>query len=233
MKAKILFFASIKERAGTAQLEVEIPEGTTVQGLKTYLENTNPGLERVMGNSLASINRSFALNEDPIPDGAEVAFFPPVSGGSDRIRVIALTRTDIPIEDLIQKITTPATGAVCSFVGVIRGITERDEAHITKALDYEAYEPMALEKMEQIADEMQERWSDLIGIAMVQRIGLQDPQTPTVIVACSASHRDTGVFEAARYGIDRLKEIVPIWKKEIGPDGEEWVEGNYHPGRGD
>jgi MoaE-MoaD fusion protein len=71
------------------------------------------------------------------------------------------------------------------------------------------------------------------GIVIVQRIGRLDAGTPTVLIACSASHRDTGVFEAARYGIDRLKEIVPVWKKEIGPHGEEWIEGHYRPERGD
>ena len=67
------------------------------------------------------------------------------------------------------------------------------------------------------------------GIGIVQRIGLLDPGTPTVMIACTAAHRDTGVFEAARYGIDRLKQIVPVWKKEIGPDGEVWIEGEYDP----
>jgi molybdopterin synthase catalytic subunit len=233
MKVKILFFASIKERAGISQIEVDLNAGTSVQELKTFLGENYPGLKKVMGNTLTSVNRSFALNEDIIPDGAEVAFFPPVSGGNEIIRVIELTRADIGIDELVHQITIPATGAVCSFIGVIRGFTERDHPHITKALDYEAYEPMALEKLNQIADEMQSRWPDLQGIAMVQRIGLQVPMNPTVLVACSASHRDTGVFEAAKYGIDRLKEIVPIWKKEIGPDGEEWVEGDYLPKRGE
>jgi molybdopterin synthase catalytic subunit len=67
------------------------------------------------------------------------------------------------------------------------------------------------------------------GIAIVHRLGKLDAGTPTILVACTAAHRDTGVFEAARYGIDRLKEIVPVWKKEVGPDGERWVEGSYHP----
>jgi molybdopterin synthase catalytic subunit len=71
------------------------------------------------------------------------------------------------------------------------------------------------------------------GIAVVQRIGRLDPMTPTVLIACTAAHRDTGVFDAARYGIDRLKEIVPVWKKEIGPNGEEWVEGEYLPSEKD
>jgi len=92
---------------------------------------------------------------------------------------------------------------------------------------------MAEMKMAQIAAEIRQRWPEVQGIVMVQRIGLLKPGMPTVIIACSAAHRDSGVFEAARYGIDRLKEIVPVWKKEIGPHGEEWVEGHYIPGRDD
>jgi molybdopterin synthase catalytic subunit len=92
---------------------------------------------------------------------------------------------------------------------------------------------MAEAKMRQVADEIRQRWPQVEGIAIVQRVGKLLPGTPTVLVACSAAHRDTGVFEAARYGIDRLKEIVPIWKKEVGPGGEEWVEGSYVPVKGD
>ena len=117
----------------------------------------------------------------------------------------------------------------------MRGETNRDEAvkgyepHQTTYLEYEAYIPMAETKMKQVADEIRERWPSVEGIAIVQRIGRLDPGTPTVLIACSAAHRDTGVFEAARYGIDRLKEIVPVWKKEVGPNGQEWIEGGYRP----
>jgi molybdopterin synthase catalytic subunit len=92
---------------------------------------------------------------------------------------------------------------------------------------------MAEEKMAQVADEIREQWPTVEGVAIVQRIGRLYPGTPTVMIACTAGHRDTGVFEAARYGIDRLKQIVPIWKKEITPLGEEWVEGDYHPKPGE
>jgi molybdopterin synthase catalytic subunit len=112
---------------------------------------------------------------------------------------------------------------------MVRGKTSRGEPHETSSLEYEAYVPMAEAKMIQVASEIRERWPAVEGIAIVQRIGLLAPKTPTVLIACSAAHRDTGVFEAAHYGIDRLKEIVPIWKKEIGPDGEVWVEGEYTP----
>jgi len=92
---------------------------------------------------------------------------------------------------------------------------------------------MAEQKMHQVADEIRLRWPSVQGIAIIQRIGRLDPGTPTVLIACSAAHRDTGVFEAARYGIDRLKEIVPVWKREVSPDGQEWIEGSYIPGHQD
>ncbi|HMB21227.1 MAG TPA: molybdenum cofactor biosynthesis protein MoaE, partial [Anaerolineales bacterium] len=89
------------------------------------------------------------------------------------------------------------------------------------------------EKMKQVTEEIRARWQTIEGIAVVQRIGRLLPKTPTVLIACTAAHRDTGVFEAARYGIDRLKEIVPVWKKEVSPDGEFWVEGDYFPKPGE
>jgi molybdopterin synthase catalytic subunit len=86
---------------------------------------------------------------------------------------------------------------------------------------------MAEAKMNQVAEEIRTRWNTIEGIAILQRIGCLYPRTPTVFIACTAAHRDTGLFDAAHYGIDRLKEIVPVWKKEIGPKSEEWVEGTY------
>ncbi|MEA3341568.1 MAG: molybdenum cofactor biosynthesis protein MoaE [Chloroflexota bacterium] len=147
--------------------------------------------------------------------------------------IISITESEFDINDLLTKITTPATGAACFFVGTVRGITTRDDPHQTDYLEYEAYNSMAEAKMRQIADEIRERWPVVKGVAIVQRIGRLYPETPSVVVACSAGHRDTGVFEAARYGIDRIKEIVPVWKKEVGPDGAEWVEGDYTPEAGE
>jgi MoaE-MoaD fusion protein len=116
---------------------------------------------------------------------------------------------------------------------MVRGVTTRDNPHDTEYLEYEAYKPMAEAKMLQVAEEIRARWDTIEGIALVQRVGRLYPRTPTVLIACTAPHRDTGVFDAARYGIDRLKEIVPVWKKEVKPDGEEWVEGDYHPKPGE
>ena len=147
--------------------------------------------------------------------------------------IFFITEEEINLNDLLAKITLPTTGAAAIFTGMVRGLTERNEHHETAYLEYEAYIPMAESKMKQVAEEIRERWPVVEGIAVVQRIGRLYPQTPTVLIACTAAHRDTGVFEAARYGIDRLKEIVPIWKKEVGSNGEYWVEGGYLPRPGE
>jgi MoaE-MoaD fusion protein len=147
--------------------------------------------------------------------------------------ITSITEDEIDLNALLDAITLTSTGAAAIFTGMVRGVTERGDSHETTYLEYEAYKPMAEAKMKQVADEIRAKWPVVEGIAIVQRVGRLYPRTPTVLIACTASHRDTGVFEAARYGIDRLKEIVPVWKKEIKPDGEEWVEGEYHPRSGE
>ena len=147
--------------------------------------------------------------------------------------IIAITESEFDINDILTQITTISTGAACFFTGMVRGVTTRTDPHLTNFLEYEAYKPMAEAKMRQIADEIRKRWPVVKGVAIIQRIGRLYPEAPTVVVACSASHRDTGVFEAARYGIDRLKQIVPVWKKEVRSDGEEWIEGDYTPKPGE
>ena len=147
--------------------------------------------------------------------------------------IFSITESELDLNDLLAQITLPSTGAAAIFTGMVRGLTARNDPHATVYLEYEAYVPMAEAKMKQVADEIRAKWPSVEGIVIVQRIGKLYPQTPTVLIACTAAHRDTGVFEAARYGIDRLKEIVPIWKKEFGPNGEFWVEGEYIPKPGE
>ena len=142
--------------------------------------------------------------------------------------IFSITEDEIDLNDLLVKITLTSTGAAAIFAGMVRGSTSRGEAHETEYLEYEAYVPMAEAKMKQVADEIRTKWPVVEGIAIVQRIGKLYPKTPTVLIACTAAHRDTGVFDAARYGIDRLKEIVPIWKKEYFEDGSVWADSEQH-----
>lgn len=143
--------------------------------------------------------------------------------------ITLITNDELDLNRLVQQIVSSSDGAVAMFTGLVRGITSRGNPHETDYLEYEAYQPMAEAMMKQVADEIRARWNTIEGIAIVQRIGRLYPCTPTVFIACASAHRDTGVFEAARYGIDRLKQIVPVWKKEVGPNDAEWVEGDYVP----
>ena len=226
---KVLFFATLKAHAGVREKVVELPEAAHIRDLKYLLGQQDPGLAPLLNTALASIDREFAFDDDLIPAGAEVAFFPPVSGGSDLPTILSITEEPLDMDLLVAQITLPSTGAACVFSGMVRAVTRRDDPHETVYLEYETYKPMAEAKMRQVAEEIRQRWAAVEGIAIVQRIGKLHPGTPTILIGCTAAHRDTGVFEAARYGIDRLKEIVPVWKKEVGLGGETWVEGDFIP----
>lgn len=233
-KIRVLFFATLRERAGIKEISLDIASETTVAGLKALVLERLPGLQGAFSSTLTSVNKEYAFDDTIIPDSAEVAFFPPVSGGAgDLPTIYVITELEIDLDTLLAQITLPSTGAAAIFTGMVRGLTARGDAHETVYLEYEAYKPMAEAKMRQVAEEIRQRWPTVEGIAVIQRIGRLYPGTPTVLIACTAPHRDTGVFEAAHYGIDRLKEIVPVWKKEVSSDGSEWVEGEYTPKPGE
>ena len=228
MQIDVLYFATLRDLVGLRKEQLSLPEHATVGDLKGRLSERGDRLALALGSALFSVNREFAFPEERLKEGDEVGVFPPVSGGGHPT-VLKLTEEPLDLNELIDSIAGASTGAVCIFSGLVRAQTASGEPRLTSFLEYEAYWPMAEAKLSQVAAEMRERWPEVEGIAIVQRVGHLDPATPTAVIACSAPHRDSGVFEAARYGIDRLKQIVPIWKKEVGPDGESWVEGTYQP----
>ncbi len=225
----VIFFASLRQITGTPRITLEIPEGTTVGELKQRLLQRYPDLEKSFQGIVTTIGEVTASDDEIVPDGAELALFHPIAGGHaapEPPTLILLTEDEIDLTAVLQSITQPTTGAVVFFTGVVRGLTHQQT---TAYLEYEAYPAMAEAKMQQIAAEIRARWPKVEGIALVQRVGRLTVGAPTTLVACAAPHRHDGAFEAARYGIDRLKEIVPVWKKEVGPDGSAWVTGHYRP----
>jgi len=231
---KILFFAKLKELVGSHEIIIDVEKGLSIQDLKNRLVLEHPQLKDYLPIMLVSINQNFAFDSDTITENAEIACFPPVSGGQmDDDVMIKVSTNEFDFNSLMTQSIQSSTGAVVMFTGVIRGETNNSDHPLTSGLEYEAYIPMAEAKMAQVAIEIRDQWPTVQKIVIIQRIGYMDAGTPTVVVLCSAAHRHTGVFEAAKYGIDRVKEIVPIWKKEIGPDGETWIEGDYIPEKGD
>jgi molybdopterin synthase catalytic subunit len=232
MKITVLYFAKLKDFVPFPRVDMDVPENLTVQELRNMITKQFPNLVDVLPNVIVSINQQFAFNEDIIPDQAEIAFFPPVSGGSVDT-VIDITDQPIDINKLLEESTRKTTSAAAIFTGIIRGENHGQKEYETIGLEYESYRPMAISKMEQIAAEIRNTWADVQTIVLIQRIGYMDAGTPTVVVICTSGHRNSGIFEAAKYGIDRIKEIVPVWKKEIGPNGETWIEGDYLPRKGE
>jgi MoaE-MoaD fusion protein len=227
MNIQVKLFATLKDRAGSSRVGVDLPGDATVAVLLERLAATHPKLAPSLAACVVAVNQEFAFGSTPIRSGDEVALFPPVSGGTPvGPEIFRIAEGAIDLNELAAAVTLPSTGAVCTFTGTVRGVSAD---HETAQLHYEAYTPMAEAKMKQVAAEIRERWPAVQGIAIVQRVGRLNVGEFTVLIAVSAGHRDQGVFEAARYGIDRLKEIVPVWKKEIGPGGEQWVEGHYQP----
>ncbi len=234
MEITIRLFATLKDRVQSEYIQVNLPsDPTTVAVLLDAVGADYPALAPALRSTLVAVNRAFAGPDTPVGAGDEVALFPPVSGGGEpgpHPTYFALTTEPFDIEAIHDRLTGPEIGAVVSFTGFVRGRTRRDGLpEETLHLDYEAYESMAEEKMAQIAREIWARWPEVRGVALVQRVGRVGVGGNTTLVACAGAHRDVGVFAAARYGIDRLKEIVPVWKKEVGADESVWIEGHYRP----
>ncbi|HUP04975.1 MAG TPA: molybdenum cofactor biosynthesis protein MoaE, partial [Bryobacteraceae bacterium] len=175
----------------------------------------------------AARNRQFAEFSARVEEGDEVAFLPPVSGGTEAPAEIAengyyfaLTRRPIQAPELAARLLSGAEGAVVTFEGTVRNNTR---GRRTRFLDYEGYEPMALEVMARIGREIAAA-REISRIAIVHRLGRVLIGETSVAVVVTAPHRRQA-FEAALEAIDRLKKAVPIWKKEVFEDGEVWVEG--------
>lgn len=231
MNFEIKLFATLRDRSGHNTIQVTLEQPASVQDLLDKLALNNADLAPALPTALVAVNKQFAFPDTPLEAGDEVALFPPVSGGEmPHPTYFAISPDDVDIETIYAQIGGPDVGAIISFTGFVRGQTARDGLPPeTLYLEYEAYSAMADEKMAQIAREIWQRWPLVKGVAIVQRIGRLDIGDMTTFVACAAGHRDQGAFEAARYGIDRLKEIVPVWKREVGLDKSTWVEGSYRP----
>ena len=174
---------------------------------------------------LVTVNHQYTGREKVLQDNDTVAVFPPVSGGMDETH-LALSETAIDVSELIARVTEPGAGAVVTFLGVVR---DNNLGRSVDFLEYEAYTEMALEKMQQVVDEIRRQWPKVRRVALVHRVGHLALGEVATVIAAGAPHRNDGAFEATRYAIDRIKEIVPIWKKEGWSDGAEWLEGDYQP----
>jgi MoaE-MoaD fusion protein len=213
-------FATLRERAHAAELVRDFPDGATVEQIWKHLVAEFPALGGLHDSVGFAVNQEYVEGDFKPHPGDEIAFIPPVSGGAaaSPLGSITIGREPLDIAALEREVADPAAGAIVSFTGT----TRRDNAgRKVLRLEYEAYEPMALSEMRKLADEAIARWK-IVRIAIAHRVGVVEIGETSVAIAVSAAHRGEA-FEACRFAIDRLKEIVPIWKKEHFDGGEIWI----------
>lgn len=210
----VLYFAAARERAGTARETVEVPEGLTAAGLIEELSRRHPELGKLAPHLRVAVNEEFCAPDDPIPPGAQVALIPPVSGGSGAFKVVD---RPLSLDEVVEAVSGDGMGGVVTFSGSVRDATKGKR--VIK-LEYEAYTPMAEKKLAEIGAEAAQKWPGC-RVAIAHRVGTLLPGQLAVVIAAAAPHR-AEAFEACRHAIERLKQDVPIWKKEFFEDGEVW-----------
>jgi molybdopterin synthase catalytic subunit len=220
MQVKLKFFALYRDRAGTEEATLELPDGALVAEALEHVRDAYPGLRTLPSRVLVAVNMDYADPAQPLKHGDELALIPPVAGGSgappDRV---AIVERPIQPASLLDEVATTAAGAQVLFLGTVREVSQGRDVI---SLQYEAYPEMATLKLAQIVAEARSRWP-VCSIVVEHRVGKLDLGDVAVAVAVSAPHRDAA-FEAGRYAIDTLKQVAPIWKKEGYMDGEEWVD---------
>jgi molybdopterin synthase catalytic subunit len=226
-----LFFGQLKDMAGRSEDSLEMPEDTRVNDVFEHYASAFPAMRPLAGSIVVARNQQFTPGSEFVQEGDEIAFLPPVSGGSGAYtheieaeggHFFGLTRDPIDTQSLRKRLLEGTDGAIVVFEGVVRNNTR---GRATLYLDYECYESMAIRTMADIGMELT-REHPIGRIAMVHRLGRMEIGEASVAVIATAPHRRPA-FAAALEGINRLKKLVPIWKKEHFADGEVWVEGEW------
>ncbi|HEV8688146.1 MAG TPA: molybdenum cofactor biosynthesis protein MoaE [Gaiellaceae bacterium] len=206
MTIRVRLFAGLRERAGWAEREVEGVARVADVWPALELGEEPQGL-------LYAVNREYAARDRTLADGDEVALIPPVSGGAFRITEAALS-----LEAAVGEVADEGAGAIATFTGTVRADSR---GRRVVRLEYEAFTEMAEDVMAGLAAELRGRY-DLHAIAIHHRVGVVEIGEASVVIAVSAPHR-SDALAACREAIDRLKETVPLWKKEVYEGGEEWI----------
>ena len=208
MRVTVRLFAGLREYAGTGRRELELADGACVEDVWAALE-----LGEEPAGLVFAVNRAYVERHQSLAEGDEVAFIPPVSGGSFR-----LTRDPIDVASVVAEAEDQRAGAVAAFVGTVRA---ESRGRKVVRLEYEAYEGMAENVMADLGEQLMGRY-DLCAVAITHRIGVCDIGETSVAIAVSAPHRQDALA-ACKDAIDTLKETVPLWKKEVYEGGEEWI----------
>lgn len=222
---RVLFFGRLKEIVGSDTDDVEIDAGARVEDLFARYSGRFPSLTDLRGSVAPSVNQELARWEAALSPDDEVAFLPPVSGGSGAAAsadrdVCELVRDPVARDRWLTSLAAPSDGAVVVFEGVARN---HSRGRGVLRLEYEAYEAMASKKMSQLSAELRRRFG-VTRVVLVHRLGRIEIGETSILIGVSSPHRQAA-FDACRFAIDAFKRTVPIWKKEFFEDSSAWAEG--------
>ena len=216
MRITVLYFAVFKEKLGRDEEALELTAGAKVSDAIAALAERHAPIAKLAGRFRVAVNQEFAPEDHALADGDELALIPPVAGGSDRH--VLLSAAPLSLDRCVAAVGGPGMGGIVTFTGMVR----RHSRGVTvERLEYEAYGSMALREMTRLCDEIE---AEIPGVrlAVEHRTGTLQIGDLAVVIAAAAPHR-AEAFTACRAMIDRLKDRVPIWKKEFGEDGAEWI----------
>jgi molybdopterin synthase catalytic subunit len=215
VKIRVRLFASVKDIVGRREVVLDLPEGTTAAELLRHFTAGHPRLEALLPSLAVAVNREYVDGTRVLGEDDEVALIPPVSGGTDLYEV---TESSLSLDSLVASVARNTSGAVATFLGIVR---EFARGRRVSYLEYDAYPEMATATMRRIGDEIRGKWP-VDCVAIVHRIGRLEIGEASVAIAVSSPHRREAL-QACAYAIERVKEIVPVWKKEVWTDGAEWI----------
>jgi len=220
MNVQVRYFASVREMMGSKAETIELDNGVTVADALGAIAGGDVRRERAIKFCMPMVNQEYVQQDHVLQDGDELALIPPVSGGQQESAAKRFIVTGNPLEttEIEKLVESPAAGAVALFVGAVR---DHARGQGVLRLEYEAYAPAAEKMLARIGDEIAERWN-VESVAIAHRIGMLEIGEASVVIGVSSAHR-AEAFEACRYAIERIKQIVPIWKKEFYGDGASWI----------
>lgn len=219
MRIQVLYFAFFRERIGLDEEWLEVPESADIAKALDLLSEKHEAIAVMRGKFRAALNQDMVDEKSKLADGDELALIPPVAGGADPMpRHAKIMSSELSLDRVVANVSAAGMGGIVTFIGQVR---DHNEGHDVLRLEYEAYEDMATKVMTRLCEEIE---LEIPGcrLALEHRVGILGIGDAAVVIAAAAAHR-AQAFQACRALIDRLKERVPIWKKEIAPSGEEWL----------
>jgi molybdopterin synthase catalytic subunit len=227
MKIRVLYFAVFRDKLGRDDDIVALAPGGRVSDAIEALSARHDAIAKLRGKFRVAVNQEFADDDRELVEGDELALIPPVAGGSGEpspgserpaARHIQLLATPLSLDRCVLAVGGAGMGGIVTFTGMVR---RESRGAVVDHLEYEAYGAMAVREMTRLCDEIE---AELAGVALAveHRVGRLEVGELAVVIAAAAPHR-AEAFTACRAMIDRLKDRVPIWKKEVGDDGAEWI----------